>query len=104
MHTPGPWATEPATLYAHELRQPRYALRVYATDPGPDRDYTIAFVRDVDPPTRETHARLIAAAPELLEALQMVLKAADFNSDPPLDSYGKKAYAAARAAIAKAQS
>ena len=100
MHTPGPWATEPATLYAHELRQPRYALRVYATDPGPDCDYTIAFVRDVDQNTRETHARLIAAAPELLEALQRLLHNHAANT---LFS-GNGHWEQARAAIAKAQS
>ena len=47
---------------------------------------------------RPANARLIAAAPELLAALQGLL-----NLEPPLlSAKEKKAYAAARAAIAKA--
>lgn len=41
---------------------------------------------------------------ELTEALRMVIKAAGFDADPPVDTYGAKACAAARAALAKVSS
>lgn len=47
--------------------------------------------------------QLIAAAPELLEALKMLLKHGDYDIDPPKDSYGAHAYATAKTAIEKAE-
>jgi len=92
-YTPGPWGFEPPTF-----RQviDNFALRVYAEDPGEDRDFTIGYVRDSDEKVRLAHARLIAAAPELLEALENLVNAPDQESmyNAALD---------ARAIIAKAK-
>lgn len=61
-HTPGPWAWE------------------YSNDVGPDDDYFIEFFeitsedgREIARVEEKEDARLMAAAPELLEALQTIL-------------------------------
>ena len=80
-HTPGPW-------YATTMGKAGW-VDVFAHGV----DIPIASTRHQD---QEANARLIAAAPELLEALQSVL-------DNCLDSEGLcTAHAKARAAIAKA--
>lgn len=63
-HTPGPWNISSANLYAVNARG-RGIATAHGTD---DVNYSDFF-----PPTEEAaaNARLIAAAPELLEALQM---------------------------------
>lgn len=71
-HTPGPWSQ------SHRRRHDgMYSTEVYCAD-----GYTIAscawYPRPVDPATgtigtyREANARLIAAAPDLLEALEWI--------------------------------
>lgn len=63
-HTPGPWS------YLRTTHPRGYIVT------GRDGIYDIAIVRDVGgTPENAANARLIAAAPELLEALQGVLKA-----------------------------
>lgn len=74
-HTKGPWAFENDPFFHVD---PAHTLRIYATDPGPHNAYTIGFVYDVDEPTRTAHARLMAAAPELLEALHDIHALWDF--------------------------
>jgi len=58
-HTPGPWTTKAV----HGL---------------PDEEFTAVIGGDVEicilPPSGEANARLIAAAPDLLEALKSVLE------------------------------
>ena len=67
--TPGPWAYEQADSCC--LKGPiDFFIRIYAEDPGPENDFNIGLVRDADEPTRKANARLVAAAPELLEALK----------------------------------
>ena len=58
-HTPGPWTIEPI----HRLDS-----EIIITEPGVAIDYD-----DVDHKEQEANARLIAAAPDLLEACQALL-------------------------------
>lgn len=62
-HTPGPWSVEPYDKYQKDIIiiEPRCSV---------DND-------DVDHEEAEANARLIAAAPDLLEALQAVVAIAD---------------------------
>lgn len=89
-HTPGPWTRK----FGQDVYQgsgPFDALRLIATGTptnGSPDELAEAFA----------NARLIAAAPELLEALDELLAAAE-NFERPSD----KAIASARAAIAKAE-
>ena len=89
MHTPGPWTVDPKTL------------AVYA----PDRHGHAAAVRVAECgrtllPTAEIHANaaLVAAAPDLLVALQDIIESSDANCGDSLAN----AINAARAAIARA--
>lgn len=88
-HTPGPW----------DVDECRYGFAVYARKSGD------AVVKTEDVEGRygaidnEADARLIAAAPELLEALTEIVAAADGDGWKQLDP----SFAAARAAIAKAR-
>lgn len=66
-HTPGPWATKPTASLG-----PQYA--VYPEESGRD----VALVYDHDEHT-EANARLIAAAPGLLEACKRLLTAIERN-------------------------
>ena len=98
-HTPGPWAYESD----HTHRQ--YNIRMLGHPIGTkDEAKHICTVNNLpphvlanrDPSTAEANARLIAAAPELLEALEWAVETAD------TEQYEADWYAAARAAIAKA--
>ena len=61
-HTPGPWG-----IYTPEHD-------VTAWDEEADQTVTVAIMADDEPnKTREANARLIATAPDLLEALQSLL-------------------------------
>lgn len=90
-HTPGPWhvvkTCDPSALWHLAI----CGLRS-TTD---TRTTTIAMIRD-----SEANARLIAAAPELLEALEALVVQEDWHGEdvPPESPIGK-----ARAAIAKAR-
>lgn len=84
-HTPGPWSWEYGDAECSRpiaLSAPKYDV-ILASE---DFDGPRVYVSDAD-------ARLIAAAPELLAALQGVLNVADRKTDE---------FDAARAAIAKA--
>lgn len=82
-HTPGPWIPKPITNAAWEIA-------------GPGRKgYAEGIVCMVT--TGEANARLIAAAPELLEALRGCFEHGEYSTP-----YGKAAWDAARAALAKA--
>jgi hypothetical protein len=81
-HTPGPWHLTPGSA--------RRDGKASITDQNWER---VALVEDAT----ETDARLIAAAPELLEALQYIV---GWNPD---DWSAETARDRARAAIAKAE-
>ena len=84
-HTPGPWEVHPTTLHP--------AVRSVGTaNAAPRRICTAGSMNGS--PVDEHNARLIAAAPELLEALQFVMTA---SGEQP-----STAFEQARAAIAKA--
>jgi hypothetical protein len=82
-HTPGPWYWQP-TAGNHDFL-------ICPEGPG----NTIAIVRDFD----EANARLIAAAPELLAAIQRIVNDNEPGEDALLTAGG---YNQACAAIAKA--
>lgn len=97
-HTPGPWH------FSENLRGGAFEIR------EPDSDAIIADIVDgahvssddgdpeIDWETQEANARLIAAAPELLAALEDVC-----GYCAPLSPRGKAAIDEARAIIAKAK-
>lgn len=93
-HTPGPWQAQPETDYV-----PAQVSRLGEK----------AAIVDVFGDNREqrgANARLIAAAPELLLALRLMLDAVPSNKLHPqgyTDSKQNRANDAARAAIFKAQ-
>jgi hypothetical protein len=110
MHTPGPWKTE-TWEYRNPKNEkykrlvpvvisPRRKMRILAvdSDEGKENPYTIPLDE------AKANARLIAAAPDLLLALETCLKntemrrASGFESGPMIDYEIE----IARAAIAKA--
>jgi hypothetical protein len=101
--TPETWATEADFITAPTL-SPRNAIRIYSTNPGPENDFTIGYAVDMDKPTREANARLLAAALEALKSLfehcAMVHMHWGENSN---QKEADAAIAAARAVIAKAE-
>ena len=105
-HAPGPWCRR-----AHGMIGQGWTVygqdRVHTTATG-DRLTISQSVASVLPaPDREANARLIASAPDLLEALDWLL--ASIEADPASERYPgdreerlELARASARAAIAKA--
>ena len=94
MHTPGPWKI--ATTYAN-AQAGKYTVVPWATQR--QRVCAIAARPNYPPEQAEADARLIAAAPELLEALRDLC---DLLEDCRLVAPVAKQHAAARAAIKKA--
>ena len=97
-HTPGPWSyrTQPHDDWG-VVRAGRYII-CQARDPRVDHLDLNEYRRTkVDP--FEANARLIAAAPDLLEALESAVGAMEVLGHPP--DYG--ALRKAKAAIAKAR-
>lgn len=88
-HTPGPWLLAGRTVYA-------------LNDEGFNR--FSALVQDAHAPAYElnANARLIAAAPELLDALEMCVKSMK-SCLPDFNPFDQAAYDKAHAAIAKAR-
>ena len=72
-HTPGPWVTN--TAGSAKRGEPFKITEIYVYAPG-TQDDTAICADVIDPVTQEpseANARLIAAAPELLEALQYAI-------------------------------
>ena len=84
-HTPGPWRYMAGT-HSHYDSEGKAIARVY----GP---------RGIDCSRRDANARLIAAAPDLLEALKGMLSRTDGQA---IYNFMEPQREAARAAIAKA--
>jgi len=89
-HTPGPWG---------EMTMSSNNLTIGIGYPeGDDRDHFLAEVTCGDPDELEANARLIAAAPQMLQALQALVLGMQYLHGNKADN----ATAKARAAIAAA--
>lgn len=80
-HTPGPWRAQV------EQSTYRLRIRVTATTPKPDRRYTVAVLTETsgtpeDVATTHADAALIAAAPDMADAIRFCLVNA---GGPPVD-------------------
>lgn len=100
-HSPGPWEIDERFVAA----DPKHAnYRIFAANQICELTKPQGFYRS--PAETEANARLIAAAPELLQALSMLLNideyADRFNGKPMANSDTCRINAMARAAIAKA--
>jgi hypothetical protein len=91
-HTPGPWRVDPD--HFRDVQTTDGAIEICLAEGGEPYGKNLFSV----PPIEEAHAnaRLIAAAPDLLEALKAILEDMDSEHGTDYD------YAKARAAIAKA--
>jgi len=83
-YTPGPWKQEGYRLFANQFAKPEYPIH------APKRGLIAKSFKEED-------ARLIASAPELLEALK------DLLADEGEDFIRSRFWDKARAAIAKAE-
>lgn len=103
-HTPGPWEYRQASNYCGFAIAPRGTLPTLAAVERPrGNPHTLNVTAFNFPGDTEANARLIAAAPELLDALRIVMSWID-NWDPnfTLDAEWPADRDSARAAIAKA--
>ena len=100
-HTPGPWRARRNSHFWEVCPErggdegiPFSVADVCSSEPG-----------DPDGGLQEANARLIAAAPELLEALEDAMRSArhDFAPGPEGEAKFREAYAEQVAAIAKAK-
>lgn len=94
-HTPAPWLLEDTTVYALEhdgwnkgVEEFRNRFSVFVS----------SAARNVSKEELIANTRLIAAAPDLLEALKAAIKTAEFEGYPYRGWYSK-----ARATIVKAE-
>ena len=97
-HTPGPWLRDGRTVYALQHGGWRKGEELLV-----NRFFThIQRVPDCTDEEAEANARLIAAAPELLEALKDLVRRYDpYAMTGPTE--GERVLAQAEAAIAKAE-
>lgn len=71
-HTPGPWSAEPESGGYHAVVEALTADRRYVV-----REICHVLIDEADPgdwPVTRANLRLIAAAPDLLEALTLILE------------------------------
>lgn len=66
-HTPGPWFCRVGDEWSHSV-----VTRHGTLPDGSDNCWTVASINKQREPEHEANARLIAAAPELLDALRMI--------------------------------
>lgn len=96
-HTPGPWLALPP------CRPGRPRLIAPTCHGGDISNVALVYAPDKDDATGRANARLIAAAPELLEALRDIVEAVDpAVGGLTLEDWAAGPVAAARAAIATA--
>lgn len=94
-HTAGPFGIDDI-VYGYGISDTRFFRRIYSTDPGPDRDFTIGFIRDADPNVLTANGALLSAAPELLAALEELVSAPDDNARWLAIQHARAAIARAR--------
>lgn len=75
-HTPGPWFTEDVTFYSSRAKDNKW-VEIWTRGPDGGKQNIIALsgygAEGFDLKTQKANARLIAAAPELLEAAKEAL-------------------------------
>jgi hypothetical protein len=100
-HTPGPWTV----VESSDKRQQGYIRCAHKFAPEAEECIAVARVtqRCFDRATTDANARLIAAAPDLLEALRRLADSISYDRDPAVEPYFREPLKAARAAIAKAE-
>src|SRR5215207_8935797 len=96
-HTPGPWPAYLPNLMRASWEEPKGDTPVVKA--GDVQIARLAYAASTDRETRNANARLIAAAPTLLEALREFVCSYDKENGTALHL----AYDGARAAIAKAE-
>lgn len=96
-HTPGPWILEGETRCGESRN------RTVVTSVGSSVVHLEQIIGNREEPQFLANARLIAAAPELLEACHKICKAIAFASEFNLAKDLTDGYEACRAAIAKAE-
>ena len=75
-HTPGPWKLESTTLDICRLIVSIETVNCEAVRPTAGANYTIAYIpTDYETKNQKANARLIATAPELLEACKWFMQA-----------------------------
>lgn len=104
-HTPGPWTVTESSDWTG-MSGVSLGIDDAAGQDG-ERDYHLATVVHGDPDELAANARLIASAPELMQALQEAENALDdyverLEKLGGQMNYGRKVLMQARAAIAKA--
>lgn len=108
-HTPGPWHT-PGVIFKPmnygNARSPQHtpgAYRALGIGNGTSHVGYVSVTKCVSATEARANARLIAAAPELLAALEACLEGVETpTSNHPWAIQRRQAYAKAREAIAKA--
>lgn len=97
-HTPGPWIAEGRTIYAlmhngWKKGVEQFKNRFYAT---------VYFDSECPEEEAEANARLMAAAPDLLDALQEMIAIVEIHSEATDNDFAWAELAFAYAAIKKA--
>ena len=96
-HTPGPWQHLNGDLIGATVRERTAIIADCCTDSGPQGT-------QVAPDQRDANARLIAAAPDLLAALEEMLQSVTCHGpDEQVRQLQAEARVTARAAIGKAR-
>jgi hypothetical protein len=87
-HTPGPWAYDGPPDNIHIVQADHPHMRIcFLTSNGPT----------------EANARLIASAPDMLAALQRIIKTYDYEYGEPWPERAAQMYRIAKRALAKAE-
>lgn len=100
-HTPGPWQ-----VFGEEKLEQEYRIRIDSISDGVVRSGPVAFAKSYGPlwpsslPESEANARLIAAAPDLLEACRTIFGSLKWEESRSGTTYN--GYEQLAAAIAKA--
>ena len=102
--TPGPWGFDPDTYLTWNAGEPEqyYGMSVVHRDDNDERE-VVAHIEGEDLEHLRANARLIAAAPDLLEALRLVLSHLGDIPEASQPIPVKRACRVAQAAIAKAE-
>jgi hypothetical protein len=102
-HTPGPWTVEQwADDSPDHLRCFGLVMSPEAGDEY-DKGGDVAYVCPCDHGEQEANARLIAAAPDLLAALEAIVNQREATPNPDVVEVGEASIQRARAAIRKAR-